>query len=179
MYGESNMETYITVCKIDSQWKFSVCLRELKPGLVNNLDLQDGERGGRRVQVGIAAAMTSSAPLGNVCPANSRAALIAVFMRPSSSGVAAKSTSKKTRLFLRGGVCWASPSVSVSVMVSPCSDHRRVSRSAAASGSTSASVRVPFWLSVVPAGAIVRGSSPPLQQAPPVRGLSPPCPGLI
>ena len=33
MYGESNMETYITVCKIDSQWKFSVCLRELKQGL--------------------------------------------------------------------------------------------------------------------------------------------------
>ena len=24
MYGESNMETYITICKIDSQWKFSV-----------------------------------------------------------------------------------------------------------------------------------------------------------
>ena len=33
MYGESNMETYITICKIDSQWKFSVCLRELKQGL--------------------------------------------------------------------------------------------------------------------------------------------------
>ena len=24
MYGESNMETYITICKIDSQWKFVV-----------------------------------------------------------------------------------------------------------------------------------------------------------
>ena len=24
MYGESNMETYITICKIDSQWKFAV-----------------------------------------------------------------------------------------------------------------------------------------------------------
>ena len=24
MYGESNMETYITICKIDSQWEFSV-----------------------------------------------------------------------------------------------------------------------------------------------------------
>ena len=24
MYGESNMETYITMCKIDSQWEFAV-----------------------------------------------------------------------------------------------------------------------------------------------------------
>ena len=24
MYGYSNMETYITVCKIDNQWKFAV-----------------------------------------------------------------------------------------------------------------------------------------------------------
>ena len=28
MYGESNMETYITICEIDSQWEFAVCLRE-------------------------------------------------------------------------------------------------------------------------------------------------------
>ena len=33
IYGKRNMETYITICKIDSQWKFSVCLRELKQGL--------------------------------------------------------------------------------------------------------------------------------------------------
>ena len=26
IYGESNMETYITVCKIDSQWEFAVYL---------------------------------------------------------------------------------------------------------------------------------------------------------
>ena len=26
-YGESYMETYITICKIDSQWEFPVCLR--------------------------------------------------------------------------------------------------------------------------------------------------------
>ena len=26
MYGKSNMETYITVCKIDSQWEYAVCL---------------------------------------------------------------------------------------------------------------------------------------------------------
>ena len=24
LYGESNMETYITKCKIDSQWEFTV-----------------------------------------------------------------------------------------------------------------------------------------------------------
>ena len=23
-YGESNMETYITMCKIDSQWEFAI-----------------------------------------------------------------------------------------------------------------------------------------------------------
>ena len=31
--GESNMERYITICKIDSQWEFAVCLRKLKQGL--------------------------------------------------------------------------------------------------------------------------------------------------
>ena len=30
MYGESNMETYITICKINSQWEFAVWLRKLK-----------------------------------------------------------------------------------------------------------------------------------------------------
>ena len=38
MYGESNMETYITICKADSQWEFAVCLRELKQGLCINLE---------------------------------------------------------------------------------------------------------------------------------------------
>ena len=33
MYGESNMEIYIPICKIGSQWEFSVWLRELKQGL--------------------------------------------------------------------------------------------------------------------------------------------------
>ena len=37
MYGESNMETYNTKCKIDSQWEFAVCNRELKQGLYNLL----------------------------------------------------------------------------------------------------------------------------------------------
>ena len=34
MYGKSNMETYITICKIDSQWEFAVWLRKLKQGSV-------------------------------------------------------------------------------------------------------------------------------------------------
>ena len=38
MYGESNMETYVTVYEIDSQWEFAVCLRKLKQGLCVNLD---------------------------------------------------------------------------------------------------------------------------------------------
>ena len=42
-YGESNMETYITICKIDSQWESSVWFRELKLGLGNNLDVWDVE----------------------------------------------------------------------------------------------------------------------------------------
>ena len=42
MYGKSNMETYITICKIESQWGFSVCLRKLKQGLCNNLEGWDG-----------------------------------------------------------------------------------------------------------------------------------------
>ena len=37
MYGKSNMETYITVCKIDSQQEFAVWLRKLKQGLCINL----------------------------------------------------------------------------------------------------------------------------------------------
>ena len=52
MYGESNMETYITVCKIDSQWEFTLWLRELKPGFRNNLEGWDGDRSGMDVQMG-------------------------------------------------------------------------------------------------------------------------------
>ena len=37
MYGKSNMETYITICKIDSQWEFAAWLRELKQGLCDRL----------------------------------------------------------------------------------------------------------------------------------------------
>ena len=44
IYGESNMETYITICKIDSQWEFAVWLRKLKQGFCINLEGWNGER---------------------------------------------------------------------------------------------------------------------------------------
>ena len=47
MYGKSNMETYITICKIDSQQEFAVWLRKLKQGICINL-----EGDGREVQKG-------------------------------------------------------------------------------------------------------------------------------
>ena len=47
MYVNSNMETYIIICKIDSQWEFAICLRELKQGLCINLERWDGEGDGR------------------------------------------------------------------------------------------------------------------------------------
>ena len=53
LYGESNMETYITICKTDSQWEFSVWLRELKQGLCINLEEWDGERDGSFQREGI------------------------------------------------------------------------------------------------------------------------------
>ena len=52
MYGKSNMETYITICKIDSQLEFAVWLRELKQGLCITLDGWDGEGDWKEVQRG-------------------------------------------------------------------------------------------------------------------------------
>ena len=49
MYEESNMETYITVCNVDSQQDFPVCLRKLKQGLCINLEGWDREGDGREV----------------------------------------------------------------------------------------------------------------------------------
>ena len=43
---ESNMETYITICKIDSQW----IAGEIKQGFCDNLEGWDGEGDGREVQ---------------------------------------------------------------------------------------------------------------------------------
>ena len=44
------LETYITICKIDSQQGFAVWLRKIKPGL--NLEGWGGEGDGREVQKG-------------------------------------------------------------------------------------------------------------------------------
>ena len=52
MYRKSNMETYITICKIDSQGEFSVWFKKLKHGLCVNLEGRDGEGDGREVQNG-------------------------------------------------------------------------------------------------------------------------------
>ena len=41
-HGESNMGTYITTYKRDSQWEFAVCLRELKQGLWMGREVQEG-----------------------------------------------------------------------------------------------------------------------------------------
>ena len=46
------METYITMCKIDSQREFALWLRELKQGLCNNLEGWDAVGHGREVQKG-------------------------------------------------------------------------------------------------------------------------------
>ena len=43
MYVKNNTETYITICKIDSQWEFAVWLRKLG---------WDGEGDGKEVQMG-------------------------------------------------------------------------------------------------------------------------------
>ena len=52
MNGESNMETYITICKTDSQWEFAIYLRKLKKGFCINLEGWDGEGDEREVQKG-------------------------------------------------------------------------------------------------------------------------------
>ena len=43
------METYITICKIDSKLEFAVCLRKFKQGLCINLEGWDGVGDGREV----------------------------------------------------------------------------------------------------------------------------------
>ena len=49
------METYITICKIDSQWEFAVWLGKLKQGLCVNLEGGMGrEMGGKlKREVGV------------------------------------------------------------------------------------------------------------------------------
>ena len=51
MQGKSNMETYITIYKIDNQREFAVWLRKLKRGLCINLEGWDGAGDGRKLPV--------------------------------------------------------------------------------------------------------------------------------
>ena len=54
MYGKNNIETYITICKIESQWEFAEWLSKLKQGLCINLEGWDGrEMGGRFIWEGM------------------------------------------------------------------------------------------------------------------------------
>ena len=50
--GKSNRETYITICKIDSQREFAVWLRKLKQELFINFKGLDGEGNGKEIQKG-------------------------------------------------------------------------------------------------------------------------------
>ena len=52
MYGKSNKETYIIICKTDSQWEFAIYLRKLKKGFCINLEGGEGEGDEREVQKG-------------------------------------------------------------------------------------------------------------------------------
>ena len=52
MFEKSNTETYITICKIDSQWEFAGWLRKLKQGLWINLEVWDGAGDGSKVEEG-------------------------------------------------------------------------------------------------------------------------------
>ena len=52
MYGKSNLETYTTICKIDSQQEFAQWLRKLKQGLCINLEGWNGEGDEREFQKG-------------------------------------------------------------------------------------------------------------------------------
>ena len=54
MHEDSNMETYFTICKTDSQQEFTVWLRKVKRALF--LEGWDGEEDGIEIQKG-----------GNIC----------------------------------------------------------------------------------------------------------------
>ena len=50
MYGKSNMETYSTICKFDSQREFALWLRKLKQGFCIKLESWVGKGDGREFQ---------------------------------------------------------------------------------------------------------------------------------
>ena len=47
MYGKCDLETYIAICKRDSQREFAVWLRKSKQELYTNLEGWDGEGNGK------------------------------------------------------------------------------------------------------------------------------------
>ena len=63
MDGESNIEIYNTIYKIDSQREFVVWVRELKQGLCDHLEGWDGEGDGREVREGV----DMGVPTANSC----------------------------------------------------------------------------------------------------------------
>ena len=52
MHEKNNMETYITICKIESQLEIAVWLRKHKQGRCINLEGWDWEGDGREFQEG-------------------------------------------------------------------------------------------------------------------------------
>ena len=50
IYGKSNMETYIIIYKIDSEWEFAVCFKNLIQGICINLEMWDWKGDRREVQ---------------------------------------------------------------------------------------------------------------------------------
>ena len=52
MYGKSNIEAYITIYKINSQWEFAVWLRKLKQWLCVNEEGWNSAGDGREFQKG-------------------------------------------------------------------------------------------------------------------------------
>ena len=63
MYGKSNIETSITICKIGCQQEFAVWLRKLKQGLCINLEGREVEEDRREVQKGVDICM----PMADSC----------------------------------------------------------------------------------------------------------------
>ena len=50
MYGKSNLETHITIYKMDNQRELAVCLRKLKQSLCISLEGWDGAGDGKEVK---------------------------------------------------------------------------------------------------------------------------------
>ena len=53
MYGESTMETYITICKIDRQWELAVSLSELQELMMDREAWRASIRGVTKSRTGL------------------------------------------------------------------------------------------------------------------------------